>query len=141
MKKQNTKNKKLRIIILLIGFSVVSFFSWFDLRGISYNFKLDKNKLYIINQTLAGGIVHSVMEAVYPPKYTCYVLLSDEKSYVKNEADCNIDENFLGGDIRRFIRIAYTGIIIFIVWTFLMVFVYNKRFDLAKDLKDLWDDI
>ena len=141
MKKQNTKNKKLRIIILLIGFSVVSFFSWFDLRGISYNFKLDKNKLYIINQTLAGGIVHSVMEAVYPPKYTCYVLFSDDKFYVKNKADCNIDKNSLGGDIRRFSRVAYTEMIVFIGWILLMMLVYNARFNWTKDLKNLWDDI
>ena len=141
MKKQNTKNKKLRIIILLIGFLVVSFFCWFDLRGISYNFKLDKNKLHIINQTLAGGMVHFVMEVVYPPKYSCTDLSTDEKSYVKNKADCNIDEKFLGRDIRRFSRIAFTEMIVFIGWILLMMLVYNKRFSMTKDLKDLWDDI
>ena len=141
MKKQNTKNKKLRIIILLIGFSVVSFFSWFDLRGISYNFKLDKNKLHIINQTLAGGMVHFVMEVVYPPKYSCTDLSTDEKSYVKNKADCNIDEKFLGRDIRRFSRIAFTEMIVFIGWILLMMLVYNARFNWTKDLKNLWDDI
>ena len=103
MKKQNTKDKKLRIIILLIGFSVVSFFCWFDLRGISYNFNLDKNKWHIIHQTAAGGMVHFVMEVVYPPKnsYICLDLRTGEKSYVKNEP-CNIGEKLISQDIRNY---------------------------------------
>ena len=69
MKETNQKKyKKIRVTILLISFLIISFLCYFDLRGVSYNFKLNKDKVHFVSETIVGKVIYKASKIIFSRK-------------------------------------------------------------------------
>jgi len=138
------KYKKTRVTILLISFLIISFLCYFDLRGVSYNFKLNKDKVHFVSQTIVGKVFYKASRKIFYPRsiearcinYTTYYDYD-----VSLNVPCKAGFKRLEKDSYATPRALFVGLIVFIIWASLIMLVYKNRFKLTNDLNKWWHKI
>ncbi len=119
MKESNLKkSKKTRVTILLISFLIISFLCYFDLRGVSYNFKLNKDKVHFVSETIVGKVFYKASRKIFYPQsikarcinYTTYYAYD-----VSLNVPCKAGYKRLEKDSYAAPRALFVGLIVFII--------------------------
>ncbi len=145
MKESNQKKyKKIRVTILLISFLIISFLCYFDLRGVSYNFKLNKDKVHFVSETIVGKVFYKASRKIFYPQsikarcinYTTYYAYD-----VSLNVPCKAGYKRLEKDSYAAPRALFVGLIVFIIWASLMILAYKNRFKLVNNFNKWWNEV
>ena len=124
------KMKTLRFFVLIISFLILLFISFYDLRGVSYNFgKNSSYHYYKLEESFVGRAVYFFLEKTVLKKRTSYVL---RKSQLVPTGDKNHPRKRL---------ITKIFLIMFLISTFGAICVSKFRFIVSKKIIDIWKGI
>ncbi len=146
MKESNQKKyKKIRVTILLISFLIISFLCYFDLRGISYNFKLNKDKVHFVSETIIGKVFYKASRKIFYPKSIkarCVNYTTHYTYDVSLNAPCKkAGYKYSEKDSQALARASLVELIVIIIWASLMMLAYKNRFKLVNNFNKWWNEI
>jgi hypothetical protein len=134
--------KTLRFFVLIVSFLILLFISFYDLRGVSYNFG---NKYYRLEESFAGRGVYLFLEEIVLKKRTYYYCLDGREVPSKYSmcdtlygyaAPIKADKNH---PQRRLITKIF--LIMFLISTFGLICFSKFRFIVSKKIIDIWKGI
>ena len=145
MKESNQKKyKKIRVTILLISFLIISFLCYFDLRGVSYNFKLNKDKVHFVSETIVGKVIYKASRKIFYPQSIearCYEPATYYAYDVSQNIPCKAGYKRFEKDSYAAQRALFVGLVVFIIWSSLMILAYKNRFKLVSNFNKWWNKI
>ena len=145
MKESNQKKyKKIRVTILLISFLIISFLCYFDLRGVSYNFKLNKDKVHFVSETIVGKVIYKASRKIFYPQSIeawCYKTMDFHQYDVSLNVPCKAGYKRVEKDSYAVARALFVGLVVFIIWASLMMLAYKNRFKLVNNFNKWWNKI
>ena len=141
--------KTLRFFVLIISFLILLFISFYDLRGVSYNFG---NKYYKLEKSFVGRGVYLFLEKIVLKKRTYYYCLEESlwgtssREVPSKYSTCDTlygyatptkaDKNH---PQRRLITKIF--LIMFLISTFGLICFSKFRFIVSKKIIDIWKGI
>ena len=149
------KMKTLRFFVLIVSFLILLFISFYDLRGVSYNFgKNSSYHNYKLEESFVGRAVYFFLEKTVLKKRTYYFCWSDNPllgawEVSGKHVSCGTS-TILGNLItpteadknyprRRLITKIF--LIMFLISTFGAICVSKFRFIVSKKIIDIWKGI
>ena len=138
--------KTLRFFVLIVSFLILLFISFYDLRGVSYNFgKNSSYHNYKLEESFVGRGVYLFLEEIVLKKRTYYYCLEGREVPSKYSmcdtlygyaTPIKADKNH---PQRRLITKIF--LIMFLISTFGAICVSKFRFIVSKKIIDIWKGI
>ena len=145
--------KKLRFFVLIISFLILLFISFYDLRGVSYNFgKNSSYHYYKLEESFVRRVVYFFLEKTVLKKRTYYYCLEESlwgissREVPSKYSTCDTlygyatptkaDKNH---PQRRLITKIF--LIMFLISTFGLICFSKFRFIVSKKIIDIWKGI